>query len=253
MLECARSAKLLISILKGITVKVMKLLVKKCTNCKTEKNLSEFYKRQDGVCGVDSLCKLCRKAYGSNYYKLNKENCMITSKARYERNKDKLKIQNRINNKIWYKKNKDRKKVYVKNWRAENKERWRVYYNGWEKKRRSTNSQFSLKRNITTAISRSLNGNKNGRHWETLVDYTLERLRKHLKKQFTEGMSWDNYGKNGWWIDHIIPVSVFNFTKPEHHDFKKCWALKNLQPMWARDNMSKSNKIAKHFQPSLLI
>lgn len=54
-------------------------------------------------------------------------------------------------------------------------------------------------------------------------------------------------------IDHKIPLSAHNFTKPEHSDFKKAWALKNLQPMWAIDNMKKGAKLKKHFQPSLLL
>ena len=106
---------------------------------------------------------------------------------------------------------------------------------------------------MRTAIWFSLKGNKNGHHWENLVGYAFDELRKHLEKQFTEGMSWDNYGMGGWVIDHKIPKAIFNFTKPEHQDFRRCWALKNLQPMWERDNLIKQAKIDKHFQPSLLI
>ena len=51
----------------------------------------------------------------------------------------------------------------------------------------------------------------------------------------------------------IIPKSAFNFETAEDADFKKCWALENLQPLWAKDNLRKSNKIHKPFQPSLAI
>jgi len=54
-------------------------------------------------------------------------------------------------------------------------------------------------------------------------------------------------------LDYKIPVSVFNFTTPEHEDFTRCWSLKNLQPMWAKENMSKSAKLEKHFQPRLAL
>ena len=64
-------------------------------------------------------------------------------------------------------------------------------------------------------------------------------------------MAWDNYGLHGWHIDHIFPLSVFNYTKPEHIDFKRAWALKNLQPMWAKENYQKHNKLEKPFQPCL--
>jgi len=55
-----------------------------------------------------------------------------------------------------------------------------------------------------------------------------------------------------WHIDHIIPVSAFNFTKPEHIDFNKCWALSNLQPLWAEENLSKHKKLKEAFQPSFM-
>jgi hypothetical protein len=73
-----------------------------------------------------------------------------------------------------------------------------------------------------------------------LLDYTQEQLLKHFESLFTDDMSWDNYGK--WHIDHIRPNSSFNYDSTEHPDFKKCWALNNLQPLWARDNMSKGKK-----------
>jgi len=63
-------------------------------------------------------------------------------------------------------------------------------------------------------------------------------------------MTWDNYGK--WHIDHVIPTSVFNFEKPEDDDFKRCWSLQNLQPLWALDNIKKGNKLEKPFQPKLI-
>jgi hypothetical protein len=49
------------------------------------------------------------------------------------------------------------------------------------------------------------------------------------------------------------PITAFNFNTPEDIDFKRCWALSNLQPLWARDNLSKQNKLIKPFQPSLLL
>jgi 5-methylcytosine-specific restriction endonuclease McrA len=64
-------------------------------------------------------------------------------------------------------------------------------------------------------------------------------------------MTWKNYGKE-WQIDHIIPISAFNFTSFKHIDFKKCWSLRNLRPLWSQENNSKSNKLDKSFQPSFL-
>lgn len=102
---------------------------------------------------------------------------------------------------------------------------------------------------MSSGINKSLrNGAKSARHWESLVDFTIDQLKVHLEKLFLDGMTWQNYGK--WHIDHKVPIAVFNFSKPEHIDFKRCWSLKNLQPLWAHDNISKRAKITKAFQPS---
>lgn len=114
------------------------------------------------------------------------------------------------------------------------------------------NPTNKLRRNIGRRIHFSLKDGKNGRGWESLVGYTAKQLIRHLEKQFDKGMSWENYGA-GWHLDHKIPVSVFNFTEIGHLDFKKCWSLKNLRPMWAKENLSKGAKIKKPFQPSLQI
>ena len=110
-----------------------------------------------------------------------------------------------------------------------------------------------LNTNMHSNIYQSIIIAKSKRKWESLVGYTVAELKEHLEKQFESWMSWDNYGKYGWHIDHKIPVSAFNFEKPEDIDFKKCWALKNLQPLAARENIKKGNKLNKPFQPSLTI
>ena len=146
--------------------------------------------------------------------------------------------------------NKEKIKAQHKRWEAKNKEKKRAIGRKSSKKWRSE-PKNKLADNIRTAMWRSLHGLKGGRHWETLVGYTLNQLKKHLEKRFVEGMSWENYGKY-WNIDHIIPISVFNFDCPEDIDFQRCWTLKNLRPIEAKKNFSKQAKINKSFQPSFL-
>jgi hypothetical protein len=82
---------------------------------------------------------------------------------------------------------------------------------------------------------------KNRRSTFVLLGYTSDELKLNLEKRFKSGMSWDNYGE--WHIDHIVPRAAFNITCAEDFDFKRCWALDNLQPLWKTDNFYKSNKL----------
>ena len=107
--------------------------------------------------------------------------------------------------------------------------------------RRNIDPLFKLSQNISHGINRSLKDNKNGRHWENLVGYTQEDLRKHLEANFKEGMNWNNYGRGGWNVDHRIPIYLFNITSAKCKGFKKCWGLENLQPLWEKDNFKKHN------------
>ena len=74
-----------------------------------------------------------------------------------------------------------------------------------------------------------------------LLGCTLQKARKHLESQFKEGMTWENHGRYGWHIDHIIPCASFDLTDPEQQ--KKCFNYKNLQPLWWHENLSKGTKI----------
>lgn len=67
-----------------------------------------------------------------------------------------------------------------------------------------------------------------------------EKLKAVLEAKFVEGMSWDNYGSK-WHVDHIIPCTAFNVSDPS--EMAKCFHYDNLQPLWAADNIRKSNKL----------
>ncbi len=111
----------------------------------------------------------------------------------------------------------------------------------------------TLDSRVAGAIYRSIRGKNRKNDWESIVGFTLEQLEVHLEKLFTPGMSWEIFLKGKIHIDHKIPLSVFNFTSPDHIDFKRCWCLENLQPMWAEENRKKGARLNQHFQPSLLL
>ncbi len=125
--------------------------------------------------------------------------------------------------------------------------------NKWRQAYRKKNPYIYMRNRISGAIRISIKGNKKNRSWEELVGYTLAELMMHMEKRFTEGMTWDKFINGEIHIDHIIPVSRFNFESYADLDFKRCWALSNLQPMWGRENMSKGNRLTEPFQPCLAL
>lgn len=74
-----------------------------------------------------------------------------------------------------------------------------------------------------------------------LIGCSVPFLKSYLESKFKEGMNWENYGANGWHIDHIIPVSFFDLKNKEER--MKCFNYKNLQPLWAKENEEKGDKM----------
>jgi len=145
--------------------------------------------------------------------------------------------------KIWYEQNKEHRKQYLKEYREKNAEKIREVKRNYEKTRKANDPIYKLISNFRTAIYQVLKENnvdKNGHYFEVLK-YTPEELINHLEKQFTDGMTWDNYGQ--WHVDHVMPISVHDIHEIGDDEFMRCWSLSNLQPMWGDENIRKSNKI----------
>lgn len=144
------------------------------------------------------------------------------------------------------------RKIYKQEWQLKNKEHYREYFrlymsnrkeynNNYRKNRRKNDPQFRVSENMRTAVYLALRGNKNERGWQKLVGYSLKDLIAHLEKLFDDKMNWNNYGK--WHIDHIKPISLHTYKNTNDKEFKECWALSNLQPLWAKNNQIKYNKL----------
>lgn len=97
-----------------------------------------------------------------------------------------------------------------------------------------------LRNTFRAALRDSLKGTKNRDSTFVILGYSVDALKAHLEAQFTEGMAWDNYGR--WHVDHIRPLASFRITGLDCPQFKAAWALNNLQPLWARDNLRKGAK-----------
>ena len=191
--------------------------MKTCSKCKADKPLSEFYNDKHQKNGKTCRCKVCID----------------------------------IADKKWREANREKVAAKMRCWRAANPGKRALAWKRHQKTRRQKLSN-RINDSISASIHKALKRNKNGRPWQSLVGYSLKDLIKHLKTTLPEGYTWEEF-KNGadLHIDHIVPVSVFNFSKPEHIDFKRCWALKNLQLLPAKENRKKQDKLDRPFQPCL--
>ena len=236
--------------------------MKCCSKCKEIKSINEFYKKKNGKYGIGTWCKKCFKEFLREYYIRNAEKIREYRKEYCKNNPEKVKE--------YYKNNLKRINEYRRKWkknnltkiRKQNKEyyknnikKMREYFNEYCKnnpekmkekyKKRyeiiKSNSKLKLSKAISSSIRHSLKNSKNSNHWERLVNFTLKDLMTHLEKLFKPEMSFNNHGM--WHIDHRQPISSFSFTSYEDEEFKKCWALENLQPLWASENISKGNRI----------
>ena len=126
-----------------------------------------------------------------------------------------------------------------------NKEIINYKNNEYQIKRRIIDGRFKLKHCISSLINQKLKNHlssKNHQSTFSFLPYTIDELKQHLEKLFTKGMTWNNHTTHGWHIDHIKPDSLFNYKLVEDKEFQECWALENLQPMWADENIKKGNK-----------
>ena len=235
--------------------------MKICIKCKNQKSLTDFYKHPTSVGGRASTCKDCKKLYAKKQYAnpATRDMVLLREKRKYQSLSPEERLQksrkSRQTYSEWYKQY--NKKYYLANreyllaegkkWRDDNEnvEHQRAYARQKYKKY-AKDPKKKLRKSISCLMRYSLHKkglSKNGMSWEKLIGYTTSELKDHLESQFTEGMTWDNHGK--WHIDHIIPISFFQFTSSDDVEFKMCWRLENLRPMWAMDNIMKSNKITR--------
>ena len=227
------------------------------------------------IMGKKSENKIKRNDYGRIWRENNKEKVREYKLKDYEKNKESILLRNtewRLKNPDKYKeasdsyreKNKEtlntKKKVYRDNnkekvlnstreWITQNYERYlqkKREYNkseiGLEKKRnnyhknKEKNNYIIAWRRVLINTIKRVGTSKEGKTNE-LLGYSAIQLKEHIEKQFVEGMCWENWGE--WHIDHIKPVS--SFDKSEKMFIIN--SLDNLQPLWAVDNLKKSNKI----------
>lgn len=93
---------------------------------------------------------------------------------------------------------------------------------------------------MSQTVYLALKSGKANRRWEDILGFSLDELATHIERQFVKGMSWSNIG--AWHVDHIVPKAAFDYASEKDAGFRACWALTNLRPMWASDNLKKGSK-----------
>jgi hypothetical protein len=163
----------------------------------------------------------------------------VADKKYREKNKEKLNEYH----KEWSKLKRKELREYHSTWRGNNREHVNEKTRLWYLNRRRTDPSFRLKCNTRTAVWTCLKERDVAKYRSTfeLLGYSLKELMTHLEALFTEGMTWDNYGE--WHVDHKIPMNSFNFETTDDPEFKLCWCLDNLQPLWGPDNLTKGTKL----------
>jgi hypothetical protein len=193
-----------------------------CSKCKRKKLICNFNIDNSRPDNLYSSCKECRKIVVKEYSEKNSKKINEYQKEYKKNNLDKVIEQN----KLYYNKNKEKlnKLNYIRT-----------------KNRRKDDPIFKLRSNLNVRIRlfmKSVNIIKNNTTFD-IIGCTSQFLKEHLENQFVGDMNWNNHGLFGWHIDHIIPLSS---AKTEEELYKLCH-YSNLQPLWAEDNLKKSNKI----------
>lgn len=225
---------------------------KVCSKCKISKYINEFGKHPQTKDGLQCRCKECRKLDKKEEYKKNKKHINDKTKKYREINREKLIEYSRNyyrdnketlldNKKEYYQKNKE--KIYSKLviYNKKNKKKVNLYKNQYNKEKKKSSTLYKLKIIMRDRLNKYFKYSTLNKNNTTIkiIGCSPEFLKEHLENQFIDGMSWDNHGLYGWHIDHIIPLSS---AKTEDELYKLCHYT-NLQPLWAKDNLKKSNKL----------
>ena len=152
----------------------------------------------------------------------NREYLREYRKAYNKRNKKKKDMQN----KIYYQINKD-------------------YYNEYYSKKYHSEKKFSLTKRLYSVIRQAILKDKEGWTWESWVGYGLHDLCNRLIETLPEGFTWIDYLDGKLELDHIMPVSAFDYETPDDPEFKECWKLENLRLVTPKENHEKGSKILK--------
>ena len=201
-----------------------------CNCCKTENTIENYHNNKRFPDGKNPTCKECNKERSLKYYYNNIDK--IKERTKTQRNTEDYKVYRQK----YLEENREEinrvKKLYKLNNREKVLQDKREYY-----QRKKNDPIFALSKRLRQRIYHIVNGNNKSKSTLEVLGCSYEEFKIHIENQFTEEMSWDKLGDIH--IDHIIPVSSVETIEEVY----KLNHYTNLQPLWAKDNLSKYNKI----------
>ncbi len=218
-------------------------MLKICTRCKIEQDISNFGLLKSSKDGHRCDCKHCRKEYRS----ANKEVIQKQQKDFYNSNKESLLEKN----KLYREKNilaiNEQRKEYrsrpeiQEHVKLKNKEYLPIRKQKI-KELRKTDVNFQLSEILRSKIHKMIHGKTTS--YQTIIGCDIIFLKKWLEFRFDTHMNWQNLGTY-WQIDHILPINAFNFLKTS--EINVCFHWTNLQPLITYENQSKSDNLQMHY------
>jgi len=203
--------------------------IKVCNCCKIEKDISNYHNHKKFIDNKHPTCKECVKVQSKKYYDKNRE--LIGIKTKRVRKTETYQLKRDL----YLKENKENINKIKREYKLRHRDRILLekkdYYN-----RKKNDPVYALTKRFRNGIYRSLRTTKTKCSLD-ILGCTQEEFKTHIESQFTEGMSWDKLSELH--IDHIIPIS----SAQTIDDLYKLNHYTNLQPLWAKDNLAKYNKI----------
>jgi len=196
--------------------------------------------------------------YKEEYYQDHREDILEYNKQYREDNAEKASEYR----KEYYQNHKDDILEYAKIYRENNKYLILENNKKYCKKRRKEDPLFRLRSYASSSITAALKRNGSSKRGESIInflEYTIDDLKKHIQINFEYWMNWKNWGVFDpktwddddastwtWQLDHIIPHSAFNYVSMDSQEFRACWALSNLRPLSAKQNLLDGATRARH-------
>lgn len=221
-----------------------------CYTCNQILSIDSFYKHRGHSDGYSSYCKECDRRKCKEHYRKNKKERAKKSKIYREQHKEelaqKVKEYYRLHKNEFIKRNKlskSRKPEYYRKYAREYRRTRKSKTARYKRERYNSDFEFNIRLKLSRRISMAIRKQFTSKAVSTseLLGCSFQEFRNYFESKFTEGMTWKKFMNGAIHIDHIIPCSAFDLTDLEQQ--KKCFHYSNCQPLWAKDNILKGDKL----------